>query len=803
MLTKKFLTVLVGLGILVGASVALAQSNTNREKTLFDRLDDFGKSIFGGILPIEKTKKAPSPSTTPNRNAPAKSRSPDSSDDEGGTPRAGSIPSGAGQRPPANKRPARAPLDFGADDAPAAISHRGDVSRVIRRPPVDAPSSDDTNDTASPSPKTYAGLSNKNGNAAPAEQAELPGLSKPVSRPLHERLAGLRQSAFGPDTENDPRTQSNLPSQQAAEGSASAAKSSNNSPAKAPHPARRPLVAERTQVGVGVEPLSDPATRAPAAIDSGAAAAIDTGAPPAPPKAAPAATNDAPVAANPQQGVLFNRQGPVLNVETIGPRTISVGKESSYAVSIVNSGEVAAENLTVFISLPEWTEVASVLASTGAAQSAAANPAAGFIQWKVGRLDAKARQELTIRLIARKSRSFDLAVRWEYKPMASQAMIDVQEPKLSLQLDGPREVLYGKKELYRLRLANTGNGNAENVVITLVPMGTGENVPASHKLALLAAGEEKTLDVELTARQPGNLMIRAEARGDGGLRVESAHKVLVRRPELAVKLDGPKTQFVGTVATYSVRIVNPGNAPARNVNLSLALPTGAKYLSGVEGARIDAAGDKLQWTIESLAAETEQRFAVKCRLGAVGVSRLQLTVTADDDLAARAETPVEVNGVANLTMEVKDPAGPAPIGEETIYEVVVRNRGTKEAQGVEVFGYFSRGIEPTATEGAPSRLASGEVVFQSIASLAPGEEVVLKIHARAEVAGNHIFRAEAHCKPLSARLIREATVLYYGEVAAGKPTAGEPSGEALKAPPHQAMRPIPHPIPHGEPPTAK
>ena len=86
-------------------------------------------------------------------------------------------------------------------------------------------------------------------------------------------------------------------------------------------------------------------------------------------------------------------------------------------------------------------------------------------------------------------------------------------------------------------------------------------------------------------------------------------------------------------------------------------------------------------------------------------------------------------------MDVKDPPGPVPVGEEATYEIHVRNRGTKEAQGVEVFAYFSHGIEPTAADGAPNRLGPGQVLFQAIPSLAPGAEVVLKVRAKAEVAG--------------------------------------------------------------------
>ena len=43
-----------------------------------------------------------------------------------------------------------------------------------------------------------------------------------------------------------------------------------------------------------------------------------------------------------------------------------------------------------------------------------------------------------------------------------------------LHLDGPAEVIYGKKEMFKLKLSNTGSGAAENVAITLVPVAPAE-----------------------------------------------------------------------------------------------------------------------------------------------------------------------------------------------------------------------------------------------------------------------------------------------------------------------------------------
>ena len=251
------------------------------------------------------------------------------------------------------------------------------------------------------------------------------------------------------------------------------------------------------------------------------------------------------------------------------------------------------------------------------------------------------------------------------------------------------------------------------------------------------------------------------------------------------------------MATYAVTVRNPGTAPARNVNLSIALPAGAKYLSGIERARVDPAGDKLQWTLESLGPDSEQNFALKCRLGATGISRLQLAATADDDLTARAETVVQVDGVADLTLNVKDPAGPMPVGEETVYEVLVRNRGTKEAQGVEVSGYFSRGVEPTAAEGAPAVSAPARSCSSRSPRWPPARKSFSRFMPGPKSPATTSSGRKFVCKPVGARLISEATNLYYGNNA-GPQMADESSGER-SAVPHEAMRPIPHPVQDDQP----
>ena len=473
-----------------------------------------------------------------------------------------------------------------------------------------------------------------------------------------------------------------------------------------------------------------------------------------------------------QQGnVLFARKSPVLGVETVGPRKISVGKESTYEVTVRNTGEVAAAEVVVFVNLPAWADVVGAETSCGATNSAPSGNAAEPFQWRIGRLEAKGREKLVLRIVPRESRPFDLGIRWDYRPEASQTMIEVQEPRLAMNVEGPREVLFGQKEIFKLHIANTGTGAAENVMITLMPMGTGDNRPVSHNLGVIQAGQKKAVEVELTARQVGDLTIKVEVRGDGGVHAELAEKVLVRRPALQVDVLGPKVQFVGAATTYQIRVSNPGTATARNVELSAAIPPGAKYIAGVDGARLVANGTKVAWTLPSLDAGAEQNFSIQCDLGLPGSSRLEVLCNADGDLNASAAATTRVEAIADLVLQVQDPTGPILVGDETAYEVQIRNRGTKDAQNIEIVTYFSRGIEPVKVEGGRHTISPGQVVFNPIVSVPAGADVTLRIAARATVPGNHVFRAEVQCKPLGTKLVSEETTYFYQDDTASPPPA--------------------------------
>ncbi len=703
------------------------------------------------------------------------------------------------QRFPTRARPQVAPkaatqpmpqLDAGQPTASSAsgIDRNGDVlpSRPVtsdRRPRSSATSNsysfqyDDASSPIGPAVNPPSPSTSVGGDASISSTVS----AAPAGLALHERLNSFRQSPFSDTTQTT--TSSVNPPVAAAPAEPATSQ-----------PAETPRVAQRTPTAA--TPSAEVLPSIPTAVEPQRLTTTS------PANDATGGTPMLPAAQEPS--VLINHKSPLLTVETIGPRKIVLGKEAAYEVLLQNSGDLAAEEVVVTVSLPDWAEVAGASASTGEVRPLERDRH-DPCRWVLGRIEARSKEKLTLKIIPRQSKPFELAVRWDFKQAPSQAMIEVQEPKLTIRLDGPREVLFGKREVYKLKLGNSGNGAAENVLLTLMPLNTKDTQPITHRLGTINPSDERSIEIELTARQAGNISIRVEANGDGGTHVDLAEHVLVRRAALQVDIEGPAVQYVGTPANYKILICNSGDALAKNVKLTAKLPTGMKFVSGSDKATSETAveGGKVRWTLEKIPPGEQRVLEMKCMLALSGANRLEITSAADDDLVAAAELITKVEAMADLRLEVKDPEGPVPVGSNTTYELHVRNRGTKAAENVEVLAYFSTGVEPVSADGQPHHLSPGQVVFDLIPAIPPAAEIVLKVKIKAETAGNHVFRAEVHCKTLGTRLVREEVTHFYQDgpslqqatVAPAKRTATSSAPPVTRDEPRIAERQAPLPLP--------
>ncbi len=457
--------------------------------------------------------------------------------------------------------------------------------------------------------------------------------------------------------------------------------------------------------------------------------------------------------------LLIARKSPNINIETSGPRRISVGKEAAYQISVENAGELAATDIVVYVDVPPWAQVAGVQASAGTSSAKAAE---GY-QWRIANLPSHSRQELTLKIVPLKSQAFELGVRWTTSPTGSQAMVEVQEPKLQMAITGPSDVSYGQQQVYKLTIMNPGTGDAEGVMLHLLPINPGEGATASHRLGTLSAGASKSVEIELTARQAGRITIKAEATADGDLKTAAVEEVIVRRPQLQVLVSGPKVHYAGAPASYEVRVKNPGDAAAHQVNVAAVLPSDVDVLASGQSGQFDASQHRINWSIESLAASAEQTFTFKCIMRSTGANRIEAVAQADGELKDANLVNTQILAVADLALDVSDSPGPIPVGQEMTYEIRIRNRGTNGADQVEAVAFFSQGLEPVSVEGGFHEIRDGAVIFKPLATVPPGGEAILKINARAVTPGSHRIRVEVQCKSLGTQLTSEDTTLFYAE----------------------------------------
>jgi len=464
----------------------------------------------------------------------------------------------------------------------------------------------------------------------------------------------------------------------------------------------------------------------------------------------------------PESSLLQTTRQPVIVSRVEGPRSIMVGREATYQVTLENTSSTPATDLLAEINVPEWAELVDAMSTSGVVERSDQGANAGTLEWKLRKLAPHSSQALRLRLIPRSGQPLRLGVRWSHAPVQTQAIVEVQEPKLELAITGPQEVRYGKPQRYRLTLRNPGTGLTEQVSLRLIPPGGDAQSATTQKIGDLKPGEVKNLDLELTARKAGELLIQADAFADGGLKAETTKTVLCRKPELKIDWRGPDKKYAGTVAAYYFRVRNPGTATTESVEVRVKLPAGAEFISADEGYSINTTTGVVSWQLAAINVREEQFMQLRCKITRPGKNDFELIAkTSDGELIDSKSFQTEVVALADLKLEVTDPQGPLPLGESVVYEIRVRNRGTTAAKNINIVGLFSEGIDPITAEGAQFSLRDGRVSFYPIKSLSAGHEILLRIHAKASQVGTHIFRTEVLCPELDIKLAAEEATRFF------------------------------------------
>ncbi|MEE3369888.1 MAG: hypothetical protein VX346_11135 [Planctomycetota bacterium] len=464
---------------------------------------------------------------------------------------------------------------------------------------------------------------------------------------------------------------------------------------------------------------------------------------------------------------LFVGRTPDIQVVAMGPKSIIVGKPATFEIRVKNPSarsvgrfDGIAHDVVLRMDIPDAIDIRASETSDGSVGTQSQPEGGQGVVWELGELAAGQEESLRLVLLPTAAVVFDFAVDWSQRPQNSTTAIEVQVPRLEMAISGPTDVNFGETRVYAIEISNPGSGPAEGVEIRLGPGAANQE---AKTLGTLAAGARRKLEVEMTARDAGMMEISATATAVGGLEVVSRKQVKVRRADLQVETTGPKLKFAGTAATYRVSVSNAGNAVARSVVATAILPKRAEYLGGIATAEL--AAERVRWTIGELQPGAQRTFEIRCQLLTEGAHPISIRVEDANELTATHAFTTRVEAVADLKLVLNDPQGPEPVGDDVQYEIKVINRGTKAATNVQVRAYFSEGIEPTKVAGHPGELIAeeGEVRFQPIPSVGPGQTVTLTVRARAFEEGNLRFRVELEAEDPDTRLVGEESTRFFGD----------------------------------------
>ena len=389
---------------------------------------------------------------------------------------------------------------------------------------------------------------------------------------------------------------------------------------------------------------------------------------------------------------LYVEKSPQLTASISGPKSVNIGRTATYSVVLQNLGGDDAGVVNVTLGIPAWAEVTRATGTSGSVQHSASGETDGSLVWRIPAVVGQSRERLELDIVPRESRPLEVAVQVAQAPMLTTTVVDVKEPKLQIVIAGPDEVQFGETKVYQLTVANPGDGTAENVMIELLPLSGQQAAVASHPLGKLSPGESKTIDIELNARQPGTLSVKAQATAEGGLASNIEKSVLVRRAGLHLEVEAPEAQYASTQVKYLIHVSNPGNATARSVKVSATLPPGAEVQSASAGGQAGTSGAVVSWNLDALAAQDDKVLELLCTLNTPGANRLQVVTDAATDLSDAATAATNVIAVADLKLDISDPQGPVAVGREAVYTIHVRNRRYEgRRRGRNLFLLFRRG----------------------------------------------------------------------------------------------------------------
>lgn len=319
---------------------------------------------------------------------------------------------------------------------------------------------------------------------------------------------------------------------------------------------------------------------------------------------------------------------PVLAIEKSGPEMAQLGSDVAYKIRVSNQGSFVAKNVVVTDDVPDGLTHAS-----GQKQ----------LTFNVGDLAPGASKELPVTLKAAQRGRFcnkGIAVA-ENVPakVTAEACTTVVQPGLKIAKSGPPEMLINKNAKYAIKLSNTGDVPLTGVVVTdtapapttlvAAPGATINANTATWNVGTLNKGEEKTFEVTLTSKTPGNYCNAVKVVTAQGLQeaAQACTDWIGVTGVLVEVVDDPDPIQVDEFTTFTIRVTNQGSSKnIEQIAVKAMFPEQTDPVSASSGGTVS--GKTVTWpTVPTLAPKQSITYTIRAKGVKAGDSRIHVDVT--------------------------------------------------------------------------------------------------------------------------------------------------------------------------------
>lgn len=472
------------------------------------------------------------------------------------------------------------------------------------------------------------------------------------------------------------------------------------------------------------------------------------------------------------EGVPGRQESSSVSLEWVGPANAKLGQVADYALVVRNVCAIPVQKVVVQVRLPAGMTVK-------ATDPQVTPDTNNVMVWELGTLMSRQEKILRMKLLCQTKGDL-MPQAWVTFTGSSVARIRVREPKLALKVTSAERVLIGENTSVVMTVSNPGDGTTDMVKVHANLSPGLENARGSKldfEVGNLAAGESRTVQLLCVGKAGGKHMCEVTAEADGGLNAHDACNLQIVSPRLELSMHGPSLKYLDRHAIYTLKITNPGDAPATNVMVADVIPEGFKVLAASDSGRHDSGTRTVSWSLGDIGPGLSKEVKFEVRAVSMGEYKHQARATAARAIHAETSMATRVDGLSALLLELVDTEDPIEVSGDTAYELRVTNTGTKTENDIRLIATLPDKMELKHIKGPLRYKIEGKkIVFDPLETLAPRADVMIRINVKAMEPGNVRFKIQMTSASVPEPVIKmEATRIYSDSVENDKSPMDRPA----------------------------